>query len=52
MQPCTSCKKDIAKNAKTCPHCGHDIHLAKNQKYYWGCLILMIISMIMVAADF
>lgn len=46
---CKSCNKEIAKNAKTCPHCG-----AKNKKkHYWliAIIAIIILACIIAAGD-
>ena len=35
MEPCPSCKKEIAFNATTCPHCGHERDIPS---YGWHCI--------------
>ncbi len=46
---CSACKKEISKNAKSCPHCGEPIKIKKElskeekdmQKFGCGCLLLI-----------
>lgn len=41
LTTCKACGKEIAKSAKTCPHCG-----AKNKKKPIGCLIALILFLL------
>lgn len=39
---CRTCKKDVAKDAKVCPHCGqHDPHQMKVNTLA-GCLLIVV----------
>ena len=45
MEPCPSCDKQIASNAKTCPHCGHERKVAP---YGSLCLLSGLITLAML----
>ncbi|BAU27649.1 hypothetical protein DFP93_102103 [Aneurinibacillus soli] len=38
MVPCKVCKKEVAKSAITCPHCGAKLKMHPAGKFFIGCL--------------
>jgi len=51
---CKTCKKEVAKTAKTCPHCGVESPNPKNeglQAFYGFIILLVIVSVIMYSCS-
>ncbi|WP_422664942.1 hypothetical protein [Aneurinibacillus uraniidurans] len=39
MVPCKVCKKELAKSAITCPHCGAKLKMHPAGKFFIGCSV-------------
>lgn len=46
IAPCPACKKDVASDASTCPHCGH--HSTPQISGFLGCLILVAVVLVII----
>lgn len=47
LTPCKTCKKDVDKNAKTCPHCGAGYPASTPSDIAKGCLGFVVLVIIM-----
>lgn len=51
LAACKSCKKEVAKSAKKCPHCGETLKTGLFVKVLTGLLILGVLSVVLSPSD-
>lgn len=51
MKPCKICNKEVAKSAKTCPHCGAKLRMGFFKKAFLGIVGFIVIVIIIAVAS-